>query len=183
MGSADINLLPHQEISLGEKTLQWALTTGRVIVVVTEFIVISAFLYRFVLDRTLTNLNDSIEDNSIIIEESREIEKNIRLLQTQLTEADKILSRQHPFHTLVETLAVNRPSGVVFDRITYQEGIITVAATSIRAASPAEFFQTLNQSQFFNAVTIKEVGLSTGKTRFKISAKIDWQALNKNEKL
>jgi Tfp pilus assembly protein PilN len=183
MESTDINLLPRQEVSLGEKTLRWALTTGRVIIVVTEFIVISAFLYRFVLDRTLTDLNESIENNSIIIEESRDIEKGIRLLQTQLTEADKILNRQHPYQTLVETLAANRPSEVVFDKIDYQEGTVTVAASSIRAASPAEFFQALNQSQSFNSIAIKEIGFSTGKTKFKISAKLNWEALSKNEKL
>ena len=64
MPKKDINLLPREEFE--QKTvgrfLIWALTVGRWIVIVTELIVITAFLSRFKLDRDLANLYEKIRE-------------------------------------------------------------------------------------------------------------------------
>jgi len=53
-----VNLLPKDnfEFSLVGKFLRWALTAGRVMVVLTEFVVILAFGSRFWLDKEMNDL-------------------------------------------------------------------------------------------------------------------------------
>ena len=49
------------------KFLKWLLNVGRWIVIVTELIVIIAFVSRFKLDRDLTNLNEKVKQKQAII--------------------------------------------------------------------------------------------------------------------
>ena len=47
---ASINLVKKNEKSSVDKFINWTLSIGRLIVIITEIIAISAFLYRFSLD-------------------------------------------------------------------------------------------------------------------------------------
>ncbi len=84
------------------KFLKWLLNVGRWIVIITELIVIIAFLSRFKLDRDLTNLNEKVKQKQAIINSSTAFEKDFRFLQKKLStieglgksqiESDKILA-------------------------------------------------------------------------------------------
>lgn len=82
-GLTRINLLPQDEFekSIIGKILRWALSAGKSIVVITEFVVILAFLSRFKLDRDLNDLNEVIDQKTYIVEGFGETEKKMRDLQ------------------------------------------------------------------------------------------------------
>lgn len=182
METPTLNLLPRQEVSLGEKAVNWALTSGRVIVVVTEFMVISALLYRFVLDQTLTNLHDRIDENSTIVEESKETEMSVRLVQKQLADVEKVSLQQQPFYLIINLLAQSRPPEVTFTEVGYKGNQVSVSASTNRPAAVGEFFQNLRQNPAFSKVIIEEMVVSTGKVRFVINTQINWPVIN-NEKV
>ena len=58
----NINLLPKEEFdaSVVGRLLRWAMGTFRIIVIITEMIVMAAFLSRFWLDAQNSDLNDEI---------------------------------------------------------------------------------------------------------------------------
>src|SRR3972149_5349790 len=58
---------------------------GRYVVIFTELIVISAFLYRFGLDRMLTDLRASTKDKQSVITGFGDLESSFRLVQKKLT--------------------------------------------------------------------------------------------------
>ncbi|HCS79450.1 TPA: hypothetical protein DIV55_06990, partial [Patescibacteria group bacterium] len=64
-----INLLTRKDFdaSLVGRILRWSLIYGRYIIVSTEIIVLLAFIYRFSLDRQITDLNEEIEQKSAIV--------------------------------------------------------------------------------------------------------------------
>ena len=72
------------------KILNWLLTAGRTIVVVTELVVITAFLSRFWLDKTLTDLNEQNALKKAQVEASLPFEKDFRAIQSRLSEYKKI---------------------------------------------------------------------------------------------
>ena len=83
MPAKTINLLIHTDFDktfLG-KFLRWSLTYGRYIIICTEIIVLLAFIYRFSLDRKITDLNDEIEQKSAIIAANSNFEEQFRNLQ------------------------------------------------------------------------------------------------------
>ena len=76
----EINLLPKEKWETGTagKLLKWALSIGRYIVVFTELVVISAFLYRFSLDRKLMDINEQVNQQKKIIVTYGDLETNFR---------------------------------------------------------------------------------------------------------
>ena len=67
--SVEFNLFPKEPWERGAvgQLLTWVLSVGRYVVVFTELIVISAFLYRFGLDRNLTDLRASVKNILFIL--------------------------------------------------------------------------------------------------------------------
>ncbi len=81
-----IELLPQENWEKGTfgRLLKWALTVGRYIVIITELIVILAFLSRFKFDRDLTDLNEKVKQQQAIVQSSAQFEQKFRFLQKQL---------------------------------------------------------------------------------------------------
>lgn len=82
-GFSKINLVPQDEFEKSTigKILKWALTAGKSIVIMTEFVVILAFLSRFKLDRDLNDLNEVIDQKVEIVKSYVETEEQMRRLQ------------------------------------------------------------------------------------------------------
>lgn len=88
----EINLLPQDDLETrpGGKFLKWALSWGKKIVVLTELLVVLAFLSRFKLDTDVANLSDEIDKRKVIIEASQEFENKFRTVQESLNTVKKI---------------------------------------------------------------------------------------------
>jgi Tfp pilus assembly protein PilN len=87
-----INLIPQDpffESVLG-KTMRWALSIGRYIVIFTEIVVIGSFATRFSLDRQVTDLNDLIHRKQAVIQSYGDLEANVRLAQTKIENYQQI---------------------------------------------------------------------------------------------
>ena len=60
--TVDVNLLEKDDFSESPigRIVTWAITYGRYIMILTEIVVLLAFISRFSLDRKLTDLNEAI---------------------------------------------------------------------------------------------------------------------------
>lgn len=110
----DINLIGSDDFSrtpIG-RVITWATTYGRYIMILTEIVVLLAFISRFSLDRKLTDLNEEIAQKQAIIEANIGLEQSIRLLQTKLASVRTlIVSGSGPVTTL-EDLSQSLPPDV-----------------------------------------------------------------------
>src|SRR5713226_8720413 len=84
-----INLLPKQGEGLVTQFLSWALTVGRLLIILTETLALGTFLYRFGLDMKIVDLHDQIKTNSFIVKSFAPAEKTYRTLQNRLSLAKK----------------------------------------------------------------------------------------------
>lgn len=75
-----VNLLPKDafEVSFLGKFLKWSLTAGRMLVVLTEFVVILAFSSRFWFDKKLNDLKEANDFKQTTVQSYVETEKEIR---------------------------------------------------------------------------------------------------------
>jgi len=89
-----VNLLPKDsfEFSLVGKFLRWALTAGRIMVVLTEFVVILAFGSRFWFDKELNDLREVIDQKEMVVNSYTETEAEMR----------RVLGRQEPVKDYLE---------------------------------------------------------------------------------
>ena len=81
-----VNLLPEKGFTSTTtgRVLTWILSTFRIIVIVTEIIVMIAFLSRFWLDAQNTDLSEEIEQKKAILVASSDFEKEFRQTQERL---------------------------------------------------------------------------------------------------
>ncbi len=115
----DINLLPGDDLDNrpGGQLLKWALSWGKKIVIVTELIVVSAFLSRFWLDTQVANLSDDIQHKKDILEASAEFENEFRSVSNRLAGVQKITDTPSVTKILTETEKL-LPPGITISRIT-----------------------------------------------------------------
>src|SRR3990170_4903897 len=112
---AGINLLNSKQSSFFERFINWTLTIGRIVIIVTELIALSAFLYRFSLDQQLIDLHSKIKQEQAIVEYLKESEATYRNLQDRLTVAANFSQIGENRVKIFKDIIAFAPSGIAFD--------------------------------------------------------------------
>lgn len=154
-----VNLLPKDsfESSAVGRVLAWALVFGKWSVIVTQLIVVGAFLLRFGLDRKLTDLRRSMNVEISIIESYSELEREFRLAQSRLEIATEAISTQKSATDLLAHLATITPIDVWYERMTITDDSVTIAAYSSSISGFSLFIQSLKADVNFSSVSIGSI--------------------------
>ncbi len=127
----NINLLPQDpffETIIG-KTLKWALSIGRYIVIFTELVVIGSFATRFSLDRQVTDLNSSIAQKQSIIESYGDLEDRVRTAQTKIDSYQQI-DQQKNIAEIFPQLSSITPRDVKLTELIIKPTNVTLGGTT-----------------------------------------------------
>jgi len=153
-----INLLPQNEFeasTLG-RILRWALSTFRYIVIITELIVMGAFLSRFWLDAQNSDLNESIKQKVGIISGYQDIEKEFNLAQKKLKIFSEI-SKQPPKSEVVKTISSLLPSDVSLSSLSLGVDSAQISAISASERGIAQFITNLEAQKQFGGVELSQL--------------------------
>lgn len=82
--SASINLRQKKKVDVIEKFLGWALSVGRLLIIITECVALFAFLSRFSLDSQIIDLHDEIKKKETIVSLYQKNEDMFRNIQDRL---------------------------------------------------------------------------------------------------
>lgn len=158
-GGQVVNLLPKSEFDLSfwGRFLKWALTTGRYIIILTELIVIMAFLSRFKLDRDLADLNESIAGKVAVLEAMAATEANFRSVQTRLQVAGEMIEAQMGARELLEGIATKVPSEMRLTNLLLEPQGALVAAQALTEKELGEFLIRMTADQRFSSLDLTDV--------------------------
>lgn len=133
-GSAtpEINLLSGDE-GVGGKFLKWALTWGKRIVILTELVVILAFLSRFYFDTKAADLSEKITQKKAIVLASADFEKKFRTAEAKINKVKVIENKISPM-TVYDAAKILIPPEVIIEQITIAN--LTISFTG-KGADPA----------------------------------------------
>lgn len=172
-----IEFIPQEEwerTSFG-KFLKWLLNIGRWIVIITELIVIIAFLSRFKLDRDLTNLNESIRQKQAIINASSDFEKEFLFLQKRLSTIEGLKKNQVESDKVLELFSQITPAGIQLSNFNINNEKISLTATADSETTFAVFLKNLKQEQKLTNLNLGRVAVSErqfGQTVFNLTAEL-----------
>lgn len=171
---SQINLLPRSEFELSfwGRFLKWGLTTGRYIIILTELVVIVAFLSRFKLDRDLIDLADTIEGQKAILEASSSLESSFLQTQSRLNEAGSLLTRQPHPSTVFTNLLSQTTEGVYFSNLSLamNQGTVDLQAEAVSESAFGEFVRVLKASKKWQGINLQGVSLQGNETiKFNLS--------------
>lgn len=156
-----INLLPQKEFersTLG-RILKWAVSSFRIIVIATEMIVMAAFLSRFWLDATNSDLNDAILQKKAIITSFTETENKFRTFQKQIDIFTKItsLTQKSEYLNLITSLT---PADVILNSISDSEDSVQIIGYSGSEQNISQFIKNLSSAGKFKDVSLNKIDSS-----------------------
>lgn len=158
-----INLLPRDpfESSTLGIILDWALVFGKWAVIITQLIVMGSFLFRFTLDRTLTDLRKAIMKDVAIIKSYEQVERDYTLVQRQLATAKTIIESQAEIGKAITNIERITPSEIWLDRISVTPSTITINAYASSLPGFGRFLTAIQHSPQYNGVRVGKIETST----------------------
>lgn len=153
-----INLVPTDELSESTSgiVLAWALSVGRILVILTELVVIGAFFSRFYLDARITDLNDEIKTKQAVIVSSQEFEKDYRKIQKKLEVFTGIISKASTASYL-EVITSSLPPDVILKNISFTGSTLAIQGSAFSEASVASYIASLQQNENIAGVALTQI--------------------------
>lgn len=160
----EINLLPKEpwEKGIFGKLIPWALSAGRYVIVFTELIVISGFLYRFGLDKQLADINEKIKQRQAIIQSYGDFEKKFRQTQQQLNQIKTIEEKALKIDELLNAISQITPTETVYETIAINQEKIELTGKVLSETGLATLLAQAQMNQRFGRITLENVSSNTG---------------------
>ncbi|KKU89300.1 MAG: hypothetical protein UY18_C0001G0032 [Microgenomates group bacterium GW2011_GWF2_47_9] len=169
-----VNLLPRDSFessSLGV-VLEWALAFGKWAVILTQLVVMFAFLYRFTLDRKLTDLNKEMKQQEAVINSYQTLEADFLLAQARINSIKEISDSQAKLLSMVNILHELTPQDVWYERLTISNTNVTMSAYSSSLAGFSRLITAFQNEPLFKSVNVGNIedgGAKGAQLRFDIS--------------
>jgi Tfp pilus assembly protein PilN len=156
-----INLLPQEEFdaSVLGRTLKWAMGSFRIIVIVTEMIVMAAFLSRFWLDAQNNDLSTSIKMASAQISAQGSFETEFRGIQQKLNIFKQITASPKESSEL-DLVDSKIPQDLVLSSVSVQDGQVQIKGTADSEIGVAQFVSNLKSDPTVKEVELGSIGSS-----------------------
>lgn len=153
-----INLVPKDpffETALG-KTLRWALSVGRYIVIFTELVVIVSFATRFTLDRQVTDLNDSIHQKESVIKSYGDLEPKVRSVQMKIEQYQQIEQQVNIVDVFPQLSAIT-PRDVKLTELVMRPNNVSLEGTTLSQNSLNTLINNVQLTPSFLNVVIDKI--------------------------
>lgn len=155
-----INLLPREgfDSTIQGRLLAWALSSFRIIVIVTELVVMIAFMSRFFLDAQNADLTEEIQDKQSLISASQSFEKEFRSTQDKLKLYKEVTKSNSKNTNVIDAVVTSLPSDVYLDSIIITGDKVSVVGISSSAQSIQQLIVNLESKDPVSNVNLGSVG-------------------------
>lgn len=164
-----VNLIKNKKKSFFDKFIDWALTVGRVVVIITEIIALAAFLYRFSLDRQLIDLHDKISQQQVIVKSLKTSEEKYRNLQGRLRVAASFIDSGSTTINIFNDIISFAPSDLTFKSLAMSKDIVKIDANLKSIYSLSEFIKSLKNYPNTNWVSLDRIENKTSSSIIGVS--------------
>lgn len=172
-----INLLPRDEFEVSTLgvILAWALVFGKWAVILTQLVVMGAFLWRFTLDRELTDLRKAIAREASVVKSYEPIERDFVLAQRQVTQIKTTLTEHEQLTKSLSEIIRVTPPDVWYDRMSFSATDVTLTAYSASLPGFGQFLTLVQASPAFSQVRVGKIessGARGAQMQFDVSLRL-----------
>ncbi len=125
-----INLLKKKGSSFVTELSLFFNSYAKYIIIITQLIVLGVFFVKIVLDQTIIDLKDSIDQKNQIILTSDPMIQNNNSLVSKLTFLDTLVVNTDTHYTIFTTALVNTPRSVILDNISLSPRQVSVSGST-----------------------------------------------------
>jgi Tfp pilus assembly protein PilN len=159
-GRNKINLLIREGLAAttSGRVIAWIISTFRVMVIITELIVMVAFLSRFWFDAQNTDLGDEIKEKQAIIASFSDFENEFKEIQTRLKVFSELTANEGLVANSIKTTTSSLPPDVFLNLLSFSQNIITIEGTSPSEKSIQQLIVNLDSKDIFKTANLTEMG-------------------------
>jgi len=173
----EVSFLPEEDNvnSFSSRAITWLTTVGRLIIVVTELIVICAFLSRFWLDRVNSDLSEVVRQQKAILESTTPFEKEFLSLQKRLKIISNFYHTQPEYEKNLNSLVESTPDDIVYNNLvvsrnpTSNEVSAVINLVSYKESSIVDFITNLMLNPQISTVDIKSIDKKPRDTKYSVN--------------
>jgi len=176
----EISLLPETENpnSFGAKFFKWLTTVGRWVIILTELIVISAFISRFWLDRKNSDLSETVRQQEAILSSTKYFETEYASFQERLKTIKDFYSNQPEYDQQLISLIDSTPNNLIYDNLSIQKDsesdqtIATASLIAVNEDSIVDFISNLMLNPNIKTVNINKIEKKPKENNYTVSISI-----------
>ncbi|MGB9637644.1 MAG: PilN domain-containing protein [Microgenomates group bacterium] len=170
-----INLLPKDSFENSDlgKLLSWATNVGRWIVVLTEFVVVCAFLSRFYFDTKLANLFDEVKQKQAIVDSAIPFEEKFLLTQEKIKMVKSLLAQEKKPSTFFTNISGFIPFNIFLTSLGLSENKLILDGYSLSDWEINLFVRELATEPHLSEISLDKINTDKNNpavTNFSITA-------------
>lgn len=151
-----INLL-RKEVSVLDRIIDWTLFYGRILVIVTEFIAMSSFLYRFTLDRGLIDLHEKIQQKQEILKLLKPNEDIYRNLQKRLEFISQLAPVAEKKTKAFLEIANFDPNGFTYNSVILTQNSIRINANVVSSEALTSLVEKIKKHPNIESISVDKI--------------------------
>lgn len=172
----EVSLLPNSENpnSFSSRLIKWSTTTGRVVIIFTELIVVSAFLSRFWLDRKNSDLSETLRQKSAILQSTQAFESEFKQLQQKLSSIKTFYGNQPKYDQQLNSLIKSTPEEIYYKNINLSQDektfqtVVTSSLIAYREDIIVNFITNLMVNPDIKQVDIKRIEKKSKENQYEV---------------
>ena len=142
-------------------------------VILTELVVIIAFMSRFKLDKDLMDLADSISGKKAVIEAAGSFEREFRSVQNRLEAADKTIGGQMGAGVIMDRVGQKVPEGVRLTTLEVRGQEVTIKAVAVSDQVFGDFVARMTAERGWKGLDLSDIlSEAGGEIKFTMKAKL-----------
>ena len=156
MQSSAINLIKRQTTT-ADDLLKWALTVGRLLVIIVEIVAFSAFLYRFYLDRKISDRDSEIKGKQAIVASLEEQEILFRNTQARIALAKELSETGDKNVLILNDIVSFTPEEVTFNSFSLDQNQILIDANIRSVSALSTFVSSIREHPQVSSASILKI--------------------------
>lgn len=152
-----INLFRNKKTPFIDRFMDWALTIGRLIVILTEVIALLTFFYRFSLDEKLIDLHSLIKQKQTIVSFQKQDEDKYRNLQDRITLASDYSQKIIKTNKVILDIINLIPQGIKINDLNFNKDRMTINLDMSSASLLKNFVDPLKSYSEVKSVSIDNI--------------------------
>jgi hypothetical protein len=175
----ELSFLPDSENpnSFWARAIKWLTTVGRWVIVLTELVVVSAFISRFWLDRQNSDLSETIRQQQSILESTQEFESQFKSFQQRLGFIDNFYQNNPQYVPKIASLIKSTPDGLIYQNLSFtkdKDNIISASAslTAFNENSIISFINNLTLNPDINSIKINQIEKKQQENNYSITVSV-----------
>lgn len=152
-----INLLPEKDRDATDKIIFFAFHYLRYILVITQFVAICVFFFRFKVDQQIVDERDALTQKRAIVDATQLLLDEVKVLDTKVSNIKVLLNKQDKTKEMYGYVLDSLPSEISVSKLNIKDLIVDIEGFSSNIDLVQQLFEKMKNENKFQKVKLTSV--------------------------